>query len=192
MTKIRTAAAIAALLFATPLAAEPVAYDFDKSHANLVFSYDHLGYSTTDGRFGDWEGELLIDLETPSNSKITMTVNVESMDTFWAERDTHLKSADFFGVEEHPTATFTSTNVEKTGENTLAVTGDLTIKGITKPTTFDVTVNAQGEHPMAKVPAVGLDATTVVKRTDYGMDKFVPYVGDEVTISFSAEALQAK
>ena len=121
-----------------------------------------------------------------------MTVNVESIDTFWAERDTHLKSADFFGVEEHPTATFTSTSVEKTGENTLAVTGDLTIKGITKPATFDVTVNAQGEHPMAKTPAVGLDATTVVKRTDYGMDMYVPYVGDEVTISFSAEALQAK
>lgn len=192
MIKIRTAAALAALLFATPLAAEPVAYDFDKSHTNLAFSYNHLGYSTTDGRFGDWEGELLIDLDTPANSKITMTVNVESIDTFWAERDTHLKSADFFGVEEHPTATFTSTSVEKTGENTLAVTGDLTIKGITKPATFDVTVNAQGEHPMAKTPAVGLDATTVVKRTDYGMDMYVPYVGDEVTISFSAEALQAK
>jgi polyisoprenoid-binding protein YceI len=192
MIKLRTAAALAALLFATPLAAEPVAYNFDKSHANLAFSYNHLGYSTTDGRFGDWDGELLIDLDTPANSRISMTVNVDSMDTFWGERDTHLKSADFFEVSAHPTATFTSTSVEKTGENTLAVTGDLTIKGITKPTTFEVTVNAQGEHPMAKTPAVGLDATTVVKRTDYGMDMYVPYVGDEVTISFSAEALQAK
>ncbi|WP_037544957.1 YceI family protein [Stappia stellulata] len=192
MIKFRTAATVAALLFATPLVAEPVAYEFDKSHANLAFSYDHLGYSTTDGRFGDWDGDLQIDLDTPANSSINMTVDVTSLDTFWAERDKHLKSADFFGVAAHPTATFTSTSVEKTGDNTLAVTGDLTIKGITKPTTFEVTVNAQGEHPMEKTPAVGLDATTVVKRTDYGMDMFVPYVGDEVTISFSAEALQAK
>ena len=72
------------------------------------------------------------------------------------------------------------------------MSGDLTIKDITKPVTFDVTVNSIGEHPMAKVPAVGLDATTVVKRSDFGMDKFVPYVGDDVTITFSAEALQAK
>lgn len=187
-----TAAALALALAAVPAIAEPVAYDFDKSHANLTFSYNHLGYSTTDGRFGDWEGELVIDQETPANSRISMTVNTDSLDTFWGERDTHLKSADFFEVSAHPTATFVSTNVEKTSENTLAVSGDLTIKGITKPVVFDVTVNTIGEHPMAKTPAVGLDATTVVKRSDFGMNMFVPYVGDEVTISFSAEALQAK
>jgi len=190
---IRAAAlALTGVLAAAPALAEPVAYAFDKSHANLVFSYDHLGYSTTDGRFGDWTGELVIDQETPENSSITMTVEIESMDTFWAERDKHLKSADFFDVDTHPRATFVTTDVEKTGETTLSVTGDLTIKGVTKPATFEVTVNALGEHPMAKKPAIGFDATTVVKRTDYGMDMFVPYVGDEVTISFSAEALQAQ
>lgn len=187
-----SAAVLAVALAAAPAIAEPVAYDFDKSHANLTFSYNHLGYSTTDGRFGDWNGELVIDQETPANSKISMTVNVDSLDTFWGERDTHFKSADFFEVAAHPTATFVSTSVEKTGENTLAVAGDLTIKGITKPATFDVTINALGEHPMAKTPAIGFDATTVVKRSDFGMNMFVPYVGDEVTISFSAEALQAK
>ncbi|WP_306027637.1 YceI family protein [Stappia sp. MMSF_3263] len=187
-----SAAALAALLVAAPAIAEPVAYDFDKSHASLVFSYNHLGYSTTDGRFNDWNGELVIDQETPANSKIAMTVNVDSLATFWGERDAHFKSADFFEVEAHPTATFVSTTVEKTGENTLSVAGELTIKGITKPATFDVTINTIGEHPMAKTPAVGLDAKTVVKRSDYGMDMFVPYVGDEVTISFSAEALKAK
>lgn len=190
---IRTAAAaLATVLVAAPALAEPVAYAFDKSHANLSFSYNHLGYSTTDGRFGNWTGDLVIDLDAPENSKIAMKVDVATLDTFWEERDNHLKSADFFGVETHPEASFTSTEVRKTGDTTLEVSGDLTIKGVTKPVTFDVTVNTVGEHPMAKVPAVGLDATAVVKRSDYGMTMFLPYVGDEVTISFSAEALQAK
>lgn len=190
---IRTAAAaLATVLFAAPALAEPVAYAFDKSHANLSFSYNHLGYSTTDGRFGDWTGDLVIDLDAPENSKIAMKVDVATLDTFWEERDNHLKSADFFGIETHPQASFASTEVRKTGDNTLEVSGDLTIKGVTKPVTFDVTVNTVGEHPMAKVPAVGLDATAVVKRSDYGMTMFLPYVGDEITISFSAEALQAK
>ena len=190
---IRFAApALAALVFATPVLAEPVAYEFDKSHANLAFSYNHLGYSTTDGRFGSWEGDLVIDKDEPANSKISFTVDTDSLDTFWGERDTHFKSGDFFDVAKFPKATFVSTGVEKTGDNSLAVSGDLTIKDITKPVTFDVTVNAIGEHPMAKVPAVGLDATAVVKRSDFGMDMYVPYVGDDVTITFSAEALQAK
>lgn len=190
---IRTAAAaLATVLLAAPALAEPVAYAFDKSHANLSFSYNHLGYSTTDGRFGDWTGDLVIDLDAPENSKIAMKVDVATLDTFWEERDNHLKGADFFGVETHPQASFSSTEVRKTGDNTLEVSGDLTIKGVTKPVTFDVTVNSVGEHPMAKVPAVGLDATAVVKRSDYGMTMFLPYVGDEITISFSAEALQAK
>ena len=187
-----TALAVSALLAATPAIAQPNAYAFDKSHANLTFAYDHLGYSTTDGRFADWDGALVIDVDAPENSTISVTVQVGSMDTFWEKRDEHLLSADFFDAGNHPTATFVSNAVEKINDTTLKVSGDMTIKGITKPATFDVTVNAVGEHPMAQKPAVGFDATTVVKRSDFGMDKFVPYVGDEVTISFSAEALQSE
>jgi len=189
---IRLAASAFALSLLTGAAfAEPVAYEFDKSHSNLSFTYDHLGLSLTDGRFGEWEGELLIDKETPSNSSITFTIDIDSLDTFWAERDAHLLSADFFDVEQFPQATFTSTSVEQTGENQLAVTGDLTIRGITKPATLDVTVTAMMEHPMANKPAVGLIATTTVSRTAFGMDRAVPFVGDEVTITFRSETLQA-
>jgi polyisoprenoid-binding protein YceI len=184
--------ALALLVVATPALAEPVTYQFDKSHANLGFSYSHLGYSTTEGRFGEWEGDLVIDQDDPAASKITFTVDTASLDSFWGERDAHFKSADFFDVAKFPKATFVSSKVEKTGDKTLKVSGDLTIKDITRPVTFDVTVNAIGEHPMAKQPAVGLDATAVVKRSDYGMDMYVPYVGDDVTISFNAEALAAK
>ena len=183
------ASALALSLLAAPAIAEPVAYEFDKSHANLSFTYNHLGYSTTDGRFGDWDGTLLIDKDTPANSSIEFTINIDSLDTFWADRDTHLKSPDFFDAAKYPQATFKSTKVEQTGENQLDVTGDLTLRGITKPVTLTVDVLALGDHPMAKKPAAGFAVTTVLKRSDFGMDKFVPYVGDEVTVTFHAETL---
>lgn len=189
---IRVATSIAALAALTATAfAEPVAYEFDKSHANLSFTYDHLGYSTTDGRFGEWNGSLLIDQATPSNSSIAFEIDIDSLDTFWADRDTHLKSADFFDAAKYPKAVFKSTKVEKVGEQQLEVTGDLTIRDITKPVTLNVTVTALGEHPMAKKPAAGFAVSTVLKRSDFGMDKYVPYVGDEVTVTFHAETLQA-
>ncbi|OJJ12410.1 polyisoprenoid-binding protein [Alphaproteobacteria bacterium AO1-B] len=181
--------AFALSVLAGAAVAEPVAFDFDKSHSNLSFTYDHLGYSTTDGRFGDWDGTLLIDKETPANSSIEFTIQIGSLDTFWADRDKHLLSADFFDAEKFPEATFKSTSVEQTGEKQLEVTGDLTIKGITKPATLTVDVKAMGEHPMAKKESVGFAVNTVIKRSDYGMDMFVPYVGDEVTITFHTETL---
>ena len=183
------ASALALSLLAASAIAEPVAYDFDKSHANLSFTYNHLGYSTTDGRFGDWDGTLLIDKDTPANSSVEFTINIDSLDTFWADRDTHLKSPDFFDAAKFPQATFKSTKVEQTGENQLDVTGDLTLRGITKPVTLTVDVLALGDHPMAKKPAAGFAVTTVLKRSDFGMDKFVPYVGDEVTVTFHTETL---
>lgn len=189
---IRLAAgALALSLLAGTAVAEPVAYEFDKSHANLSFSYNHLGYSTTEGRFGNWDGTLLIDQDDPSKSSIEFTIDITSLDTFFADRDTHFLSADFFDAGKYPTATFKSTKVEKTGENQLQVTGDLTIKDITKPVTLEVNVTALGEHPMAKKEAAGFSISTVVKRSDYGMDMYVPYVGDEVTVTFHAETLKA-
>jgi polyisoprenoid-binding protein YceI len=180
MIRLATSA-FALTVLAGAAVAEPVAYEFDKSHANLSFSYNHLGYSTTEGRFGEWDGTLVIDKETPANSSIEFTIDIASLDTFFADRDKHFLSADFFDVEKFPQATFKSTKVEKTGESELEVTGDLTIKGITKPATLTVNVTALGEHPMAKKEAAGFAVSTVVKRSDYGMDMYVPYVGDEVT-----------
>ncbi|SDQ91934.1 YceI family protein [Pseudovibrio sp. Tun.PSC04-5.I4] len=180
--------AVAASLFASAAVAAPVTYDVDMSHANLAFNYNHLGYSTTDGRFGTWTPTLVIDEETPANSTINVEIDVNSMNTFWEARDTHLKSADFFDVEKFPKATFKSTKVEQVGEKTLEVTGDLTIRGITKPTVMQVVVNQLAEHPMAKKKAVGLNATTTLKRSDFGMAMAVPYVSDEVNINISFEA----
>jgi polyisoprenoid-binding protein YceI len=190
---IRLAASALALgLLTAPVLGAPVAYEFDKSHSNLSFSYNHLGYSTTDGRFGKWDAKLMIDAEKPENSSIEMTIDTSSLDTFWPERDTHFKSADFFDVAKFPEATFKSTKVTKTGDKTLKIDGDLTIKGITKPATLDVTVTAFGEHPMAKKPAAGFAATATIKRSDYGMNMYTPYVGDDVTIVLHAETTAAQ
>ncbi|NVK33711.1 MAG: polyisoprenoid-binding protein [Rhodobacteraceae bacterium] len=183
--------AIALTLLSGTAFAEPVAYVFDKSHSNLSFSYNHLGFSTTEGRFGDWTGTLMIDEDAPENSSIAFTIDTTSLDTFDSERDTHFKSGDFFDIENFPEASFTSTSVEKTGDNTLKVSGDLTIKDITKPATLDVTVTTLGEHPMTKQQAAGFAVTSVIKRSDYGMDMFVPYVGDEVTVTFHGETAVA-
>ncbi len=189
---IRPASIIVELVALTGAAvAEPTEYAFDKSHANLSFSYNHLGFSTTDGRFGEWDGKLIIDQDNPANSSIEFVIDVASLDTFFADRDKHFLSADFFDVEKFPQATFKSTKVEKTGDNTLKVTGDLTIKDITKPVTLDVNVTTLGEHPMVKKPAAGFAVTGTVKRSDYGMDMYVPYVGDDVTVVFHGETLQA-
>lgn len=190
MIRIATGA-LALALMAGSAFAEPVAYTFDKSHSNLSFSYNHLGFSTTDGRFGDWDAKLMIDAEAPENSSIEFTIDTTSMDTFDEGRNKHFKSADFFDVEKFPTATFKSTSVEKTGENTLKVSGDLTIKDITKPAVLDVTVTTFGEHPMSKQQAAGFAITSVIKRSDYGMDMYTPYVGDEVTVVFHAETAVA-
>ncbi|WP_417684206.1 YceI family protein [Roseibium sp.] len=190
MIRLATSA-LALSLLAGAAVAEPVAYDFDKSHANLSFSYNHLGYSTTEGRFGEWEGTLLIDQDAPENSSIEFVIDVNSLDTFWADRDKHFLSADFFDAEKFPQASFKSTAVEKTGDNALKVTGDLTIKDITKPVTLDVVVAAIGEHPMAKKPAAGFAVTTTLKRSDFGMDMYVPYVSDEVQVTFHAETIEA-
>ncbi|GHB18753.1 hypothetical protein GCM10007094_03170 [Pseudovibrio japonicus] len=180
--------AVAASFMATAAVAEPVAYDVDMSHANLAFDYNHLGYSTTDGRFAAWTPTLIIDEEVPANSKVDVEIDVTSLNTFWEARDNHLKSPDFFDAEQFPTATFTSTKVEKVGDNELEVTGDLTIRDITKPTVLHVVVNQLAEHPMAKKKAVGLDASTTIKRSDYGMTMALPYVSDDVNINISFEA----
>jgi polyisoprenoid-binding protein YceI len=104
----------------------------------------------------------------------------------------HLRSADFFEAETYPEVTFRSTKVEAAGEDGLQVTGDLTIKGITRPVVLDVTLNKAAEQPMAKRQAIGFDAITTVKRTDFGLGMFAPNVSDEVTLRITTEAIVPK
>lgn len=175
--------------FISAAQAEPVTYMFDASHSQIVFQYDHLGFSKTTGMFSGFEGTIVMDDADPSASSVNVSFPAESLITGWPAREEHFLTADFFGAEETPLVNFTSTAIEVTGENTGLITGDLTINGITKPVVLDAVMNQKGDHPMMGLPWVGFDATTTLLRTDFDMGMFAPFVGDEIAIEISIEAM---
>jgi len=187
-----TLAVVAGLSGAAFSAQAADSYKLDPTHTSVIFIVNHLGFSDYQGRFGGVTGELTLDREDPSASSATITIDLNQIDSGVEALDNHMKTADFFNVEEFPTATFTSTSVELVGDNAATVTGDLTLLGETKPLVLDVTLSGEGTHPMTGDEVVGFSADGVVTRTDYGMDFLVPGVGDEVTLQISSEFLKQK
>jgi polyisoprenoid-binding protein YceI len=184
----------AALAFAaTGAMAAPEKYTLDASHSQIVFSYNHIGYSTTYGMFSGFEGEIMFDQEDPANSSVTVSMPVRSMLTGWEKRFEHFMSADFFDAADDEMVSFTSTGIEVTGNNTAKITGDLTINGVTKSVTLDATLNKAEAHPMKDgQPWAGFDATTTLLRSDFGVGAFAPAVSDEVQVMISIEAGKAQ
>lgn len=177
---------------ATSALAAPETYTLDASHSQIVFSYNHLGYSTTAGMFSGFDGTISFDAENPAASSVTVSFPVTTMLTGWQERFDHFMSPDFFNSAANEAVSFTSTAIEVTGDKTARITGDLTMNGITKPVVLEAVLNAAGEHPMAKKPWAGFSATTTVLRSDYGMGQFAPFVSDEVAVQISVEAMKAE
>jgi polyisoprenoid-binding protein YceI len=182
---------IIGLGFATAAVADVTDYTLDASHSQIVFTYNHLGYSTTTGVYSGFEGKIAFDDADAANSSVEVAFPTDSLYTGWAERTAHFMTDDFFGAEANPTISFKSTGIEVTGENTGLITGDLSINGVTKSIILDATMNQMGEHPMAKMPWAGFDATTTVLRSDFDMGMFAPYVSDEVQVEISIEAMKA-
>ena len=151
-----------------------------------------MGYSHITGHFGNVEGDFLFDAKDPTKSSIQVHIPMDSVSVGVPALDTELRSDTFFDATKFPLATFQSTSVTSTGKDKLAVAGDLTIHGVTKPVTFDVTINRIGQHPMRGVPAAGFDATATIKRSDFGVSQYVPNVSDEVTIHVTMEAYAPK
>lgn len=183
------AAAVSAIAFPSHAADK---YQFDAGHSQLLFSWNHFGFSNITARFDRFDGELLLDIRDLTKSSVNVTVPIDSLDTDVAKLDEHLKSPDFFDAAKFPTATFKSTKVEKAGADKLKVSGDLTIHGVTRPAVLDVTVNKIGQHPMAKDDAAGFDAVAKIRRTDFGVDKYAPNVSDEIVIRITTETHKAK
>lgn len=185
-------AALLVAFTAAPLAAhaEPVAYTLDKSHTSITFSVDHFGFSTVHGRFDDFSGTITLDQQKPENSKVAFTVKAASVDTQWAKRDEHLRSADFFNVAKFPDITFTSTKVvlDKDDKNEADVTGNLTLLGVTKPVTFEVELRKLEKSPISQKMTAGFKVEGKIKRTDFGMSTYAPMVGDEIPLRIDAEA----
>lgn len=181
---------VAALALASTTAfADPVTFELDPAHTNVVASWSHLGFSNPAAHFGDVDGTLVYDAENLAASSVEVSIPLSGLDGHTEAFNEHLRSADLFDAARYPTIEFTSTKVEALGDKALRVTGDLTIKGITMPAVLDVTLNGQGEHPMAGKPAIGFDASATIKRSDYGIAYAIPAVGDEIEIRITTEAL---
>lgn len=181
--------AAAGLAFlATPALADT--YKIDTSHVYVGFEVDHLGFSTTYGRFNDVSGTIELDEENPENSSVEVKIDPASVDTGHAERDEHLRGADLLNTAEYPEMSFKSTGIERTGEKTGLITGDLTLHGVTRPVTLDTEFTRKGTYPMTeeKIEVIGFNATTTIRRSDFGMDKWLQMVGDELPITISFEA----
>ena len=192
MKNLIATTALATTMFATSAMATSTSYTLDASHSQIVFSYDHLGYSTTYGMFSGFEGEIEFNQEDPAASSVNVSFPVRTMLTGWEARFDHFMSGDFFDAAEDEMVTFTSTNIEVTGDDTALITGDLTLNGITQPVVLDTTLNQVGMHPMAEMPWAGFDATATILRSDFEVGAFAPFVSDEVEIVISIEAMQAE
>lgn len=187
MKKLLLAAAVMAIT-AAPAFAAPKTYDIEKPHTQIIFSVNHLGFSHSYGKFLDHDGTIVFDAENPAASSVEITIKTASIDLNDQKWNDHLKNADFFDVEKFPDMTFKSTGIEVTGKDTAKISGDLTIKGITKPVVLDAKLNKVGKHPMNGKEGAGFAATTTIKRSDFGMTYGLPAVGDEVKIALEVES----
>lgn len=177
---------------ATVSMAKPVAYTIDPTHSATVFSWSHFGFSTPSANFSDIQGTINVDNAKPANSSVNVNIPVASINTNVKALDDHIKTAEFFDAAKYPNITFKSTKVETKDKKHFKITGDLTVKGVTKPVVLDAVLNKQGEHPMAKVPAIGFNATTSFDRSAFGIGNYVPNVGDKITVNITTEATAAK
>jgi polyisoprenoid-binding protein YceI len=188
----RTLVSAVTLALALPALAlaEPVTYKVDADHSGVGFTIRHF-VSNTPGRFRDFDGTIVHDKDNPVASKVEFTVQAASIDTANDDRDKHLRSADFFDVEKFPTLTFTSTQVKAQDKDTLDVTGDLTIHGVTKRITIPVDYLGTVKTPNGE--KAGYETSFVVNRKDYGiiwnrvMDSG-SILGEDVKVTISIEA----
>ena len=170
-----------------PTQVRPGAYVLDPAHGKITWSLSHLGYSTYYGQITDVSGEATLDPKDPAKSRLSVTVRIDSVSGLNPKLDAHLKTPDFFDTQKFPTATFSATAVEPTSPTTARVVGDLTLRGVTKPVAFDATFNQAGLSPVDKKYTVGFDGRAVIKRSDFGINAFLPILGDEVTLRLEGE-----
>ena len=163
-------------------------YAIDPVHSTALFKISHLGVSNTYGMFEEISGELSYDPENTADNAISVVVKTSSVNTLNEARDNHLRNDDFLHVDEYPEMTFKSTAWEKTGEGQYKITGDFTLMGVTKEIITEVEMVGKGDGRKGE-ELIGFETTFSILRSEYGMDKMIPAVGDEVTITFGTEAI---
>ncbi len=183
------AALVLSVAAAAPALAAPETYVADSTHTFSRFSYSHFGYSTQQSRFNKNSGKVIFDKAAKTGS-VDITIDTKSIDTGNDTFNEHIQGEDFLDTAKYPTATFKSTKVIFEGDKPAKVEGNLTLKGVTKPVTLTVTSFQAMPHPMLKKDAIGANAYTVVKRSEFNAGKYAPYVGDEVRIDLAIEAIK--
>ena len=193
-TRLATAALALAALGASAVAqAEPVTYTLDPTHTQVDFRWQHMGLSTPAASVDQVSGTLVWDAAKPEASSVKVTMPVSSLRSRVPALDEHFRSAAYFDATRHPTMTFESTKVQRIGiGNQYQITGNLTVKGVTRPVVLDAQLNGAGTHPMFKAPVVGFDATGTVKRSEFGMREALGMVGDDIQVRITTEAVEAK
>lgn len=190
MKPIRFALAAAAVAaFAGSAFAAPETYVIEGTHTFPRFSYSHFGYSKQLSRFNKTSGIIVLDREAQKGS-VDVTIDMKSVDTGYAVFDEHIQGEGFLDTARFPAATFKSTKVHFKHGKPVSVDGNLTIKGISRPVTLTIESFHMMPHPMLKKDALGANATTKVKRSDFNAGKYAPNVGDEVTIDIAVEAVK--
>lgn len=170
----------------SPAAVQAGAYKADPSHTRVQFTVSHMGFSDWYGDFSGVTGTLNLDPKALAKARVDIAIPVASVSTTNATLDGELKDANWFDAAQYPTITFTSTKVMPTGARTALVTGNLTFHGVTRPIVLNARFLASGTNPMNKAFTVGFNATTTLKRSDFGVKTYVPLIGDEVTLRISA------
>lgn len=184
-----TAALIFACTATLPAIAAPETYVLDQAHSFPRFSYSHFGFSTQLSRFDRTTGKVVFDKLAKTGS-VDVVIDTKSVDTGFPVFNEHIQGEDFFDTAKYPVATFKSTKVIFDGDKPASVEGNLTLKGITKPVTLTVTSFLAMPHPMMKKDAIGANAYTIVKRSDFNAGKYAPYVSDDVRIDIAIEAIK--
>ncbi|WP_242360497.1 YceI family protein [Anaeromyxobacter sp. SG17] len=187
---------LASLLAVAPMLAlaAPAAWNVDASHSQVGFAVKHLVISTVRGEFTKYSGVAQLDDADPARSTVEVTIDANSIDTRVADRDAHLKSPDFLDTAKYPAITFKSAKVTKAGKDKLKVAGDLTLHGVTKPVTLDVTTSPEVKGMYGETRRA-VSAVTKISRKDYGLswNKLVeagPAVGDEIAITLDVELVK--
>ena len=189
MKKLALTTLVAALLTSTTSFAAPETYIIDSAHSMPRFEYSHFGYSTQLSRFDKATGKITID-RAAKTGNVNVVIDATTVDSGFPLFNTHLQGEDFFDTAKYPTIIFKSTSVKFDGDKVASVAGDLTVKGVTKPVTLTVNSFLCMPHPMLKNDACGATASTKIKRTEFNMGKYAPYVGDEVTLTLPVEAIK--
>ncbi|MBO1324474.1 YceI family protein [Acetobacter sp. TBRC 12305] len=157
-------------------------YDVEPAHTQITFSVLHLGFTNYSGVFSNVSGTLSLDTKNPATSRLSVSIPVASVQTTSARLTDELKGDQWFDTAKFPAATFDSTAIRMTGKNDAVVTGNLTLHGVTRPETLQVHFIGAGVNAMDKKYTAGFEATATLKRSDFGVKMYVPYVSDSVTL----------